>query len=128
MHVYNVGQANCILVTVDNADQRPHPGKSAIFFDTGAQNEEKFRESAVKDHIKRIINDNSITNVWFVLSHTDSDHTNVFDSIAEICQNAKKPINGVMVVFPIISILSPKTHLHTNKEKKITPTNLLGNI
>jgi hypothetical protein len=106
MYVYNVGQANCILVTVDNADQSAcEPGqppiKSAIFFDTGIQRSMggDFQTLPIRQHIQNVIEDNTgfITNVWFVLSHTDDDHVNLFSTIAGICQNAQKPINGVIV-------------------------------
>ncbi|MDR1458165.1 MAG: hypothetical protein LBI37_01420 [Puniceicoccales bacterium] len=43
MYVYNVGQANCILVTVDT-----DYGKNAIFFDTGVQNVADFNTEKEK--------------------------------------------------------------------------------
>ncbi|MDR0417843.1 MAG: hypothetical protein LBH08_00150 [Puniceicoccales bacterium] len=93
MYVYNVGQANCILVTIGNATG----DKSAIFFDTGIQRKINFDRSSIQAHIADVITNESIRNIWFILSHTDDDHINIFEEIAQICNKEEKPINGVIV-------------------------------
>ncbi|MDR0418575.1 MAG: hypothetical protein LBH08_04095 [Puniceicoccales bacterium] len=92
MYVYNVGQANCILVIVGDAE-----GKSAIFFDTGIQRIDQFKEdSPVRGHLVRTLAA-QVTEVVFVLSHTDRDHINIFFHICHICQITGKSIAAVYV-------------------------------
>jgi beta-lactamase superfamily II metal-dependent hydrolase len=95
MYVYNVGQANCILVTIDNG-----AGKNAIFFDTGIQNVTWFNDnSCVRAHIVQTLANlrEQIMDVQFILSYTDRDHINVFPNICQMCLDAGKPIATVFV-------------------------------
>jgi beta-lactamase superfamily II metal-dependent hydrolase len=71
MYVYNVGQANCILVTIDDKD--------AIFFDTGYCIE--MLGTQALSHITKVVCEGKCNNVYFVLSHTDDDHVNLFKDI-----------------------------------------------
>ncbi|MDR1366333.1 MAG: hypothetical protein LBJ13_00250 [Puniceicoccales bacterium] len=108
MYVYNVGQANCILVTIDNADGT----KSAIFFDTGIQNVNWFKNSLVQKHLMTVLDDTQDPNVQVILSHTDDDHINVFPHIRDICQFMRKTIFRVFVGTGF-----PCTREIVNKEK-----------
>jgi hypothetical protein len=94
-----VGQANCILVTIDHGDE-----KSAIFFDTGIQNEKWFNnQSFVKKHIEGILNEQNqgkvVRDVIFILSHMDNDHINIFHRILEMCLKKEKTIAGIWVSY-----------------------------